>query len=173
MDIFSFQEHQMRLYCLWYEMEYVNERSVIDKSSNCLKMLIICFLSPSQPSIASQSEGCPSGPAQAIDSTASLWADVATNDHDWQAIDIPRSEGLSILIDLQKQVKHAKNECITKRWKYTRKSGETIIFRDIFDKITKWIDLFKQIGDAAVQYDPVHAALPWAGVRFLLQVKYP
>jgi len=42
---------------------------------------------------------------------------------------------------------------------------------DLFSKIVKWIDIFKQVGDAAVQYDPVHAALPWAGVRFLLQVR--
>jgi hypothetical protein len=41
---------------------------------------------------------------------------------------------------------------------------------DLFAKIVKWIDLFKQVWDAAVQYDPVHASLPWAGVRFLLQV---
>lgn len=41
---------------------------------------------------------------------------------------------------------------------------------DLFRKIVKWIDLFKQVGDTVVQYDPVHAALPWAGVRFLLQV---
>jgi hypothetical protein len=45
-----------------------------------------------------------------------------------------------------------------------------VIFRDILAKIIKWIDLFKQIGDVAVQYDPAHAALPWAGVRFILQV---
>ena len=42
---------------------------------------------------------------------------------------------------------------------------------DLFGKVIRWIDLFKQVGDAAVQYDPVHAALPWAGVRFLLQVR--
>jgi hypothetical protein len=41
---------------------------------------------------------------------------------------------------------------------------------DLFGKIVKCIDLFKQVGDAALQYDPVHTALPWAGVRFLLQV---
>ena len=33
-----------------------------------------------------------------------------------------------------------------------------------------WIGRFKEIGDIAIQYVPVHAALPWAGVRFLLQV---
>ena len=26
------------------------------------------------------------------------------------------------------------------------------------------------VGDMAVQYDPVHAALPWALIRFLLKV---
>ncbi|GLA12779.1 hypothetical protein AnigIFM62618_008735 [Aspergillus niger] len=29
-----------------------------------------------------------------------------------------------------------------------------------------------EVADAAVQYDPVHAALPWAGVRFLLQLTF-
>jgi hypothetical protein len=40
-------------------------------------------------------------------------------------------------------------------------------------KVAKWADRFKEIGDIAVQYDPAHAALPWAGVRFLLQVRLP
>jgi hypothetical protein len=34
----------------------------------------------------------------------------------------------------------------------------------------KWVSKFKAVGDMAVQYDPAHAALPWAGVRVLLQV---
>lgn len=29
------------------------------------------------------------------------------------------------------------------------------------------------IGDTIVQYDPGHAALPWAAVRFVLQVSKP
>ena len=48
--------------------------------------------------------------------------------------------------------------------------GEEIVLRDIGTKILRWVDKFKQIGDIIVQYDPVHAALPWAGFRFLLQV---
>ena len=32
---------------------------------------------------------------------------------------------------------------------------------------------FKEIGDIVVQYDPAHAALPWAGVRFILTVCDP
>ena len=41
----------------------------------------------------------------------------------------------------------------------------------MLEKIIRWVDTFKQIGDVAVQYDPAHAALPWAGIRFLLQVR--
>jgi hypothetical protein len=77
---------------------------------------------------------------------------------------------LSILSELQMLTEQSQQECTSKRWRYKRKSGETVIFRDLFAKVVKWIDLFKQIGDNAVQYDPVHAALPWAAVRFLLQV---
>ena len=39
------------------------------------------------------------------------------------------------------------------------------------DKLVGWITKFKEVGDIAVQYNPVHAALPWAGVRFVLMVR--
>jgi hypothetical protein len=39
-------------------------------------------------------------------------------------------------------------------------------------KLLSWMDKFKEIGDIIVQFDPVHAALPWAAVRFLLKVDY-
>jgi len=38
------------------------------------------------------------------------------------------------------------------------------------DRLVGWITKFREVGDIAVQYDPVHAALPWAGVRFILIV---
>ena len=47
---------------------------------------------------------------------------------------------------------------------------EEIVLQVVGMKILRWVDKFKQIGDTIVQYDPVHAALPWAGFRFLLQV---
>lgn len=77
---------------------------------------------------------------------------------------------LRILSEILELTEQSKQECIQKRWRYTRKTGEAINFGDLFNKIVKWIDVFKQVGDTAVQYDQVHAALPWAGVRFLLQV---
>lgn len=55
-------------------------------------------------------------------------------------------------------------------WTYTKKSGEIIVLRDIADKVINWIDRFKEIGDVVASFDPVHAALPWAGCRLLLEV---
>jgi len=37
----------------------------------------------------------------------------------------------------------------------------------------EWVKKFRDVGDVVVQYDPTHAALPWAGVRLLLQVSEP
>jgi hypothetical protein len=50
---------------------------------------------------------------------------------------------------------------------------KTFVVRDLADKILSWVERFKKIGDIAVQYDPVHAALPWAGIRLLLQACLP
>jgi len=56
-----------------------------------------------------------------------------------------------------------------KDWKIQFK-GEEIVMRDVGMKILRWLDRFKEIGDIIAQYDPGHAALPWAGFRFLLKV---
>ena len=48
--------------------------------------------------------------------------------------------------------------------------GKEVVLRDVGMKILRWVDKFKQIGDTIVQYDPGHAAIPWACFRFLLQV---
>ncbi|KIM92814.1 hypothetical protein OIDMADRAFT_107066 [Oidiodendron maius Zn] len=105
-------------------------------------------------------------------SVRDLWALAAAqlNDGDRSSINLNQPSKLNILSELLAVTEQAKQECIKKKWRYTRKSGETVIISDLFSKVIRWIDLFKQVGDAAVQYDPVHAALPWAGVRFLLQI---
>ncbi len=51
--------------------------------------------------------------------------------------------------------------------------GRQIIVRDVVSRTLVWINRFKEIGDIVVQFDPVHAALPWAGVRMLLEVGRP
>lgn len=49
-------------------------------------------------------------------------------------------------------------------------AGRDITLREQADKIVRWLDRFKAVGDIVVNVDPVHAGLPWAGVRLLLEV---
>lgn len=44
------------------------------------------------------------------------------------------------------------------------------MIRDVFSKISIWLEKLVGVGDVAVSYDPGHAALPWTGIRFLLKV---
>ncbi|KAF8861649.1 hypothetical protein BDZ45DRAFT_586659, partial [Acephala macrosclerotiorum] len=69
------------------------------------------------------------------------------------------------LLDLTEQVQKKCEECA---WKFPFR-GRNIILRDVVGKVIFWLKTFKEVGDIVVNYDPVHAALPWAGVRFLLQ----
>ena len=48
-----------------------------------------------------------------------------------------------------------------------------IVLRDVFDKMVKWLNKLQKIGDFVAQLDSVHLALPWACVKFFLQVEYP
>ena len=119
-------------------------------------------------------QAAPSISAVSAPSSNELWAHAATElgEEDRHNINFSR-EKHQILEELLVLAEGSEKKCIEKRWRYTRKSGETVILRDLFGKIVKWINIFKQIGDNAVQYDPVHATLPWAAVRFLLQVNTP
>jgi hypothetical protein len=72
-------------------------------------------------------------------------------------------------LQLIAMVEKKREECEEKRWKFNI-NGRQIILRDVAEKVIVWINKFKEIGDVAVNFDPIHAALPWAGVRFLLQV---
>ncbi|KAF8851786.1 hypothetical protein BDZ45DRAFT_133333 [Acephala macrosclerotiorum] len=70
--------------------------------------------------------------------------------------------------ELVKVTKAKQDECRKKSYKF-RFRGKDIILGDVAEKIVIWLHKFKDIGDIAVNFDPVHASLPWAGVRFLLQ----
>ena len=67
-------------------------------------------------------------------------------------------------------VDDAKREFRRKQWRiHSGANKEAIFLRDIYDKIAVWIQRFVDMVDVAVQYDPGHAALPWASIRFLLK----
>jgi len=48
--------------------------------------------------------------------------------------------------------------------------GKDFDVQETADRLIGWITKFKEVGDIAAQYDPGHAVLPWAGVRFILLV---
>ncbi|KAF4965615.1 hypothetical protein FSARC_6602 [Fusarium sarcochroum] len=74
-----------------------------------------------------------------------------------------------VLGDILRAAQQKKTEALQKRWRFVW-HGRTYIIRDYLEKIIVWVEKFKAVGDVAVQYDPTHAALPWACVRFFLQV---
>ena len=71
----------------------------------------------------------------------------------------------SLCDDLDQKLDQSKQ----KSWEF-KIHGRPIIVRDVLSRTIIWINKFKEIGDIVVQFDPVHAALPWAGVRLLLEV---
>ncbi|TQV96862.1 Ankyrin repeat-containing protein [Cordyceps javanica] len=76
----------------------------------------------------------------------------------------------NIVAALIKTVNEKRQLCIRRQYKFKTPSGRVVIIRDLLEKMAKWLDRFKGAVDAAVQYDPAHAALPWAAVRFILQI---
>ena len=58
-------------------------------------------------------------------------------------------------------------------WPSHSKLGNRIFnVEKLMENVINWVDRFKSIGDIIAQYDPTHIALPWAGIRFLLQVGF-
>lgn len=78
---------------------------------------------------------------------------------------------LDVLESLLISVGQKRDRCQDRRWRIHFR-GDEVILRDVADKIVHLVKAFQQVGDVAVNFDPVHAALPWAGVRFLLQVTH-
>lgn len=60
--------------------------------------------------------------------------------------------------------------CLEKRWRFTF-AGREFILKEEADKVVRWLNRFKDVGDIAANADPVHAGLPWAGIRLLLEVR--
>ena len=94
------------------------------------------------------------------------------SERDRRAFPPPQDDTHDHLEAVLEATRKSQEKCEQEKWRF--KVGARVInLRDRADKILEWVDKFKQIGDTAIQYDPVHAALPWAGIRFLLQVCLP
>jgi hypothetical protein len=85
------------------------------------------------------------------------------------SINLAKTSKIDILAAVLKAADQKREICIHKQWKVKLPKGEVIIIRDVVEKIAKWVKLFVSVGDVAINYDPMTAALPWAAVRFILQ----
>ncbi|KAL8789942.1 MAG: hypothetical protein Q9195_006603 [Heterodermia aff. obscurata] len=102
----------------------------------------------------------------------SLWQKALNrlDDDTKKNLDYEDSDKRSIVAKVLRAAEEKKQLCMQKGWRFKRANGNDIIIRDLVEKIINWVNTFKTIGDMAMQFDPGHASLPWAGVRFLLQV---
>lgn len=90
---------------------------------------------------------------------------------DREQLRVEAGSGITDLEKVIKLVETKRNECVKKQWVlYTNSQGDNVYVRDVITRVSDWIVKFQAVGDAAVQYDPGHASLPWAAVRMLLQV---
>jgi hypothetical protein len=60
--------------------------------------------------------------------------------------------------------------CNEKRWTFTF-AGRKVTLKEEANKVICWLNRFKAVGDVAVNADPIHAGLPWAGIRLVLEVR--
>ncbi|KIX03848.1 uncharacterized protein Z518_07401 [Rhinocladiella mackenziei CBS 650.93] len=58
--------------------------------------------------------------------------------------------------------------CLEDRWRITL-AGQEFILKEKADKIVRWLNRFKDVGNVAAAADPIHTGLPWAGIRLLLE----
>ena len=87
------------------------------------------------------------------------------------SLDLTNVSRGNILSKALEEARKKKKVCAQKCWTLKKRNGEIIILRDVVEKIIVWVEKFMAVGDAAMQYDPVHAAPAWAAFRFVLQVK--
>jgi hypothetical protein len=125
--------------------------------------------SSAPPSSAQQATSNPSFSHNLLDNALKRLSDrdrVTLQDHN-----LPNS------CDIDLALKHALNAaeekqrcCVEKRWTFTF-AGRAVTLQDEADKVVRWLNRFKAVGDVAVNADPLHAGLLWAGIRFLLEVR--
>ncbi|KAI4853103.1 hypothetical protein E4T44_01049 [Aureobasidium sp. EXF-8845] len=105
--------------------------------------------------------------------TQNLWQEAAERlpEKDKKSLEIPKSgtSTTNIIEDALAGVRNGEERVTKNLLTIKTKRGE-VPLRHYVDKLTKVMIQFREIGDTLVQYDPGHAALPWAGVRLLLNI---
>lgn len=83
-----------------------------------------------------------------------------------QDIEVQRG---GVLEDISKAVTKQLDARLDQSLKFKKPGGGEVVVRHVLERYIKWVDSFKTAGDQVIQYDPGHAALPWAAIRFVLQ----
>jgi hypothetical protein len=84
-------------------------------------------------------------------------------------LNIVQADEDDILRKVLAVVEERKEKCIGKQWKVKKFDGSEVVVRRKLEKVATWVNKFKEVGNQVANYDPAHAALPWAAVRFILQ----
>ena len=100
-----------------------------------------------------------------------LWSEAvqSLSDDDRHLFAFSQDDKRAALESLLQAIDSEKGDTVKSQLVIHRSRGKPIILRDLFAKVVSCIDKFKSVGDAVTQYDPAHAALPWAAVCFVLQ----
>jgi hypothetical protein len=139
-------------------------------------------LLPTQGGPATQTVGVAQGPPATqnppvahptSNAIADLWSEALEllRVDDSEQIRLKAAGKLTVLSEVLTAAKGKRDQCKDRQWKYKKRDGKVIILRDVFDKVVKWLNKLQKIGDFVAQLDPVHLAIPWAVIKFFLQVQ--
>lgn len=105
------------------------------------------------------------------DPSQSLWDEACNRLPDDLKVTIQNIEvqRVGVLEDISKAVTEQLDAHLGQSLKLKKPGGGEVVVRRVLERYIKWVDCFKGAGDQAIQYDPGHAALPWAAIRFVLQ----
>ncbi|KAF8427950.1 hypothetical protein EV426DRAFT_640542 [Tirmania nivea] len=101
--------------------------------------------------------------------TNDLWSKAYEQLPEKYKTNLDNLDKLDVLQKLFGIAKQAEEQNLAKQCKIQLGNME-INMREKVEGFVGWLHKFKEIGDIAMQYDPGHAALPWAGVRFILML---
>lgn len=109
-----------------------------------------------------------------IHRSTDLWdkAIKALDPEDFQHITAFQYDQRKVLEEVLKEAQAKRDVAFAKRWTFKRSGGSVIILRDVFEKVVLQVSKYAQAVEIAANADPIHVGLPWAAVRFLLQVSH-
>ena len=130
--------------------------------------------SPALPLSSSGLDTAPGPQAEAMsdkNEAGNLWGQAlgSLSEKDKNTLEASKTGSKLDIEELLVAAKAKRDICLKNQWEFEFR-GRAVNLRYQADKIISWLAKFKEVGDMAIQYDPSHAALPWAGIRFLLQV---